>query len=277
MRFQMIFSLLCLLPSCGLQSRDKIFNDVSKSRDYEKIGEIDVPEGFQRLDADENSFGNWLRNVHLRKDKRVFLYNGVLKKNQEAQFAVLNEKVGDKDLQQCADAIIRLRAEYFFSKKQYDSIHFKATDGTTMSFADWQHGKRYHLVGNRLSVSFNADHSDKTESNFENFLETVFRYAGTASLASELSPVSSIGELRPGDVFIKPGFPGHAMLIVDVCSNKSGKKLFMLAQSYMPAQDIHIVKNPMNEELSPWYEVNDNVNIYTPEWTFTIDQLKRWH
>ena len=31
----------------------------------------------------------------------------------------------------------------------------------------------------------------------------------------------------------------------------------MLAQSYQPAQDIHIVVNPLNEKMSPWYEVTD--------------------
>ena len=34
-------------------------------------------------------------------------------KNQLAQLAVLDTRVGDKDLQQYADAMLRLRAEYF--------------------------------------------------------------------------------------------------------------------------------------------------------------------
>jgi hypothetical protein len=42
------------------------------------------------------------------------------------------------------------------------------------------------------------------------------------------------------------------MIVVDVAVNKEGKKVFMLAQSYLPAQDIHIVKDPGNEILSPW-------------------------
>ena len=50
----------------------------------------------------------------------------------------------------------------------------------------------------------------------------------------------------------------------------------MLAQSYMPAQDIHIVKNPMDDELSPWYKVSDNNEIITPEWKFYKNQLRQW-
>jgi hypothetical protein len=50
----------------------------------------------------------------------------------------------------------------------------------------------------------------------------------------------------------------------------------MLAQSYMPAQDIHIVKNPMKDKLSPWYEVNDEKQIITPQWIFETGQIKMW-
>ena len=56
------------------------------------------------------TFGAWLRSVPLKKNLTVYLYNGVPKRNQEAQFAVLDVSVGHEDLQQCADAVMRLRA-----------------------------------------------------------------------------------------------------------------------------------------------------------------------
>lgn len=66
------------------------------------------------------------------------------------------------------------------------------------------------------------------------------------------------------------------MIVIDVAMNSEGKKVFMLAQSYMPAQDIHIVRNPMNEKLSPWYELNDEEEIITPEWVFKRNHLREW-
>jgi len=57
-------------------------------------------------------------------------------------------------------------------------------------------------------------------------------------------------------VFIKGGFSRPRYVGSDIATDDKGKKYFMLAQSYMPAQDIHIVRNPMDEELSPWYEVS---------------------
>jgi len=40
---------------------------------------------------------------------------------------------------------------------------------------------------------------------------------------------------------IRAGSPGHAMLVVDVAEDERGRRIYLLAQSYMPAQDIHIV------------------------------------
>jgi len=63
---------------------------------------------------------------------------------------------------------------------------------------------------------------------------------------------------------------------VDMAQNpKTGQKLFLLAQSYMPAQETQILKNPNNSALSPWYELK-NETLETPEWTFEPSDLRRF-
>jgi len=59
-----------------------------------------------------------------KKNKTVYLYDGSVKRNQAAQFAVLDISTGNKDLQQCADAVMRLRARFLFATQQYDHIIF---------------------------------------------------------------------------------------------------------------------------------------------------------
>ncbi len=89
----------------------------------------------------------------------------------------------------------------------------------------------------------------------------------------------NINKISIGDVFIQGGFPGHAVLVMDVAENKEGEKCILLAQSYMPAQSIHIVKNLNDPELSPWYTVKSLIEIqklYTPEWTFSLNSLMRF-
>jgi hypothetical protein len=84
-------------------------------------------------------------------------------------------------------------------------------------------------------------------------------------------------QMKIGDVFIKGGSPGHAIIVMDMAENKStGEKIFILAQSYMPAQETQILCNPKSKELSPWYSLNYTGDLYTPEWTFSENMLKRF-
>jgi hypothetical protein len=81
--------------------------------------------------------------------------------------------------------------------------------------------------------------------------------------------------LQIGDVFIQGGSPGHAVIVVDMAQNKQkGEKKFILAQSYMPAQEIQILKNPKGEGV--WFSDRELDPLETPEWTFSIGSLKRF-
>jgi hypothetical protein len=186
---------------------------------------------------------------------------------------VLDVDVGDKDLQQCADAVIRLRAEYLFAGPCQDEIRFNFTSGDTAKWKEWRDGVRPVIAGNSVSWEKRAT-ADGGYANFRSYLETVFTYAGSASLERELSPVAEPEDVNPGDVFIQGGFPGHAVLVVDVAENDSGDRVFLLAQSYMPAQDIHILRS--FERISPWYRAQRSGALQTPEWDFDYDDLRRF-
>ena len=218
---------------------------------FHSIAEIPAPAGFKRIKNGKETFAAWLEQVGLKKDKTVYLYNGIKKTNQTAQFAVLDIPIENKDLQQCADAVMRLRATYVFDNKKFDEINFRDNDGR----------------GYLFSVPYTYDH-------FKNYLERVFGMCGTASLAKQLY-TTDFDHLAAGDVLIRGGFPGHAVIVVDIVVNDKGQKKYLLAQSYMPAQDIHILLNPENP-TSPWYDVNENNIIATPEYTFYRHELKKW-
>ena len=91
---------------------------------YKILRDIPPPSGFKRTDASVHSFESWLRKLPLKKDKTVYLYNETKKPNQSAQFAVVDMSRSKTDLQQCADVVMRLRAEYLFAQGQFDSIRF---------------------------------------------------------------------------------------------------------------------------------------------------------
>jgi hypothetical protein len=238
---------------------------------------IPVPAGFKRVEVAKGSFGDWLRHLPLKEGRPVVhLYNGKPKGNQNAHHAVVNIDAGTTDIQQCADAVMRMRAEYLYSLKDHEGIHFNFTSGHTIGFKKWSQGYRTVIKGNKVSWAKSAAANDDYKT-FRSYCNTIFNYAGTSSLSKELKRVSDVKDIRIGDVFIVGGFPGHAVLVVDVCENKStGEKLFLIQQSYMPAQEIHILKNYNNASLSPWYTINFGAELDTPEWTFRKDQLMRF-
>ncbi len=248
---QLIFLSCTCIPD--FSSTEKNTEQISIINPYKQIKAIPVPEGFKRIPGESESFITYLRNVGLKEDKTVYLYNGQPKQNQTAQFALLNISTGNRDLQQCADAVMRLRAEYLFAQKQFDQIIFYDNNKTAYRFLP-----------------------PFTKDNFSKYLNRVFGMCGSASLAKQLKPVSDFNDIQPGDVIIRGGFPGHAVIVMDVAENANGKKVYLLAQSYMPAQDIHVLVNPANADLSPWYEVNDDNIILTPEYRFTKNELMRW-
>lgn len=233
-----------------------------------------APNGFKRTPAEKGSFAAYLRASALfPKGKQVLLYNGDLKRNQEAQAAVIKLDVGTQDLQQCADAVMRLRAEYLFREKRFEDLHFNFTNGFNAQYSVWRTGKGISVRGNKVNwVPSSA--SNASYASFRKYMNKVFMFAGTASLEKELRK-KDLKEIAVGDVLIQGGHPGHAVLVMDVARNEEGDKVFMLAQSYMPAQEVHILKNPNNESISPWYKLSEiDEVIETPEWTFDSKQLR---
>ena len=277
----------CNNPSVLTKKEDinlSVFTLPSKS-DYQQdihsegntiVQRFTPPKGYQRTPASSSSFATFLRNLPLKdKEAKVRYYNGSIKPNTGGYAAVIDLPIGTRDLHQCADAVMRLRADYLFQQKRYEDIHFNFTNGFQADYATWRTGNRIRVSGNQVTWKKVVTPSDTKEAYWK-YLEMVFSYAGTYSLSRELKPVP-INEMQIGDVFIQGGFPGHAVIVVDMVENKStDKKLFLLAQSYMPAQELHVLSNLNNKDISPWYSLGFVEELNTPDWGFTNRDLKRF-
>ncbi len=232
---------------------------------------FNVPDGYSRKNYAEKSFGKYLQDLPLKPAGTLTKYfNGDVKDNKVAA-AVIEMSVGNRDLQQCADAIMRLRAEWLFAEKRFDDISFNLTNGFNMKYSEWKQGKRLNAACNGWTTGGTAS---ETHDDFMKYMKTIFTYAGTLSLSKELQ-TKNIAILEAGDVFIKGGSPGHAVIVVDVAQGSEGK-VFLLAQSFMPAQDIEILKNLNNAGMSPWFKASEMGILDTPEYDFDWSQLKTW-
>ena len=237
---------------------------------------LEPPAGFARVPTAAGSFGHWLRHLPLKPaNTPVLLYNGQPKTNQAAHWAVVDINVGRRDLQQCADSILRLRSEYLYAQRAWDRIRFTFTSGDTAAYKGWIKGWRPKIEGRNVSWRRSAS-PDSSRQSFSAYLQTLFTYAGTLSLNRDLQTVA-VDSLQIGDVFVQGGSPGHAVIVVDMVQNAAdGTKKFALAQGFMPAQDLHILVNPSAFDKSPWYQGDFGTELKTPEWTFSRRDLRRF-
>ncbi|SIQ62800.1 DUF4846 domain-containing protein [Chryseobacterium sp. RU33C] len=216
------------------------------------------PEGYEWIEEKPGSFGYFIENFKLKPyGSQILKYDGVPISTQQLHEAVFDIDTGNKDLQQCADAAIRMRAEYLYKSKKFNEIKFHFTSGDLLSWNDYKNGTRALVNGNSVSFRKTAAFDDSYNS-FRNYLDLIFNYAGTISLNKETKPVMRNSDLKTGDILITPGSPGHIVFISGACQNQKGERLFLLSEGFTPAQSVHVLSNPFNPYFTPWYDLDVN-------------------
>lgn len=238
------------------------------------LARVAAPSGYRRVDASKGSLLSYMRSMALKPDgSKITLYDGT--EIDRPAYAVFDFDVGKKDLQQCADSIIRVYSEYYWSIGAYDKIQFHLTNGTLMRYTDWRDGERILASGSVVKKVKLASYDDSYDC-FRAYLECVMNYAGTKSLEKESVTVEP-SALRPGDLLVYGGSPGHAVLVIDAAENAAGKKCWLLAQGFMPAQSFHILLNPLHED-DPWYYEDECIeSLQTHTNTFSLENFRRWN
>jgi hypothetical protein len=205
------------------------------------------------------------------KDAPILDYTGRPVNDQSKHIAIINYDVGSTDLQQCADALIRLRSEYLFAQKRYHEIGFHFCSGQFYTWSMYCDGLRPKPRGNAV-IWTTVPACEKNHTTLRSYLNIVFDYANTISLCKELQPASAF---TVGTVIITPGSPGHTCIIIDEATAPDKSKVYKMAEGYMPAQSVYILSNPYDEKISPWYHLQNGV-ITTASYRFTSYYLKRF-
>ena len=236
-----------------------LFLGVTNAQDKLSISNyFKIPESYKRIAITD--YHKWLINKQI-KIEEVKTYDGYTIYGLGDYYAAkFDYKIGKRDLHQCADAAMYFRAWYHFDKGNISKIIFTFTDGTRYSYSNF-------LKQKQLSNTFNS---------FNKYMAIIWSYAGTWSINKYDTNEVSVSNISAGDIFVVGGFPGHAITIVDVVENECGDKKIMLSQSFMPAQDIHILKNPKSKSQSPWYHIPKGKKLITPEWVFNISDIRKF-
>lgn len=246
--------VLVLVVACGLWCWHS--TKVSNPWNAETVGEIPAPWGYSRVEVEKGSYADYLRSLPLKeRGAKVHLYTG-----GESGGQFLSTGVIDQDMlsnsEQCADVTMRLRAEYLWKKGRYGEICFRDVNGKNM---------RYTGGSSRRA--------------FESFMRDVYVRCSTFSVYHETQR-RSINDVQPGDVLVYPARKGHryghAVIIVDVARNSSGKIAIMCAEGATPAREKHIVRN-LNPLRNPWFILDeDDKMIWISFFHFNKDELRHY-
>ena len=218
---------------------------------------FNVPKDAKDYGRYMDAYSEFIRNHPLKQDNVVKYHSG---QTSHRAVAVFDYDIGPLDLHQCADAAMYLWANYNYEAGFLDRLVFTGADGTVYNYLEW------------LEKKEREDNCD----NFRKWLDLVWAYANSWSISEYDLYSVPVWDIEPGDMFVVGGFPGHVVSVVDVLVEpETSHKYFMLAESYMPAQEQYILRNPADGSV--WYALESYMtHVSTPNYSFHINDLKRW-
>ena len=213
------------------------------------ISSIKHPFNYTRNSYIKNSFSEWLQQLPLKPNNDILSHTKSKISNQLYHiFAVVNMPLlFTSDIEQCADYCMRFWAEYHKAKNKMNDLYL----------FDYGGKRKYYKSEGK---SYNA------------FLQWAFNYSNSSSIKNGSKEIAE-SELQPGDMFVQneTGGIGHVSMIVDVCSNGKGEKLYLIGYSFMPAQEFHIEKATNEYGIEGWFTLegyykylNENLNYGKP-------------
>jgi hypothetical protein len=239
------------------------------------VNRFPTPRGFVRMAVDPGSFGEFLRSLPLREPYTAVLdFRGRVRHAADSPgvAAVVDIDVGPTDLQQCADFVLRMDAEWRYGRGDR-ALVYRAASGTRLSYARFLSGERASVDGPRLALEVTARAQPDDHRTFRSYLDEVFTWANTASLERDSAPVP-FAQIAPGDFFVVSGHPtGHAILVLDAARDAAGRTALLLGEGYMPAQSFHV----LNGSIQSWFILEPTASqVATPFWSpFPIGSLRR--
>lgn len=246
------------------------------ARAYESLAaRLPCDQGFVRVAVEPGSFGEWLRHLPVRPAGTAVMSGArkpLIAGNDRTLAAVVDLQPGNSQLLTAANIALRLRAEFLWSAGKAQAARFRFTNGEPFAYARWEQGHR-PVVSGRQVEWVRAVKPDDPRVAYAGYMETLFRYSSVYSLLRDTVAVTD-DSVQPGDLFVVPGRPGHAVVVVDVETDAEGSVRVLLGQGGTLARTFHIVRS---SAATPWFEVRAGSSVMVTGWgAVAMKQLRRW-
>ncbi|MBN2562977.1 MAG: hypothetical protein JXQ75_18800 [Phycisphaerae bacterium] len=263
---------------------------------------IPAPAGFARVSVPVGSFADWLRYLPTASEAASVMTarsKVVLAADHPNLAAVIALQPHGERLLNATNMLIRLRAEYSWFAGRGAGLAFHFTSGHRASWQAWAGGARPSVDGREVEFRRAAE-ADGSRESFCCYLEVVFRYASSYSLLDDTRAAEDRA-IEAGDIFVRPGRPGHALMILDIATDAAdatdvagapgegtrwaergstaqpaarAQVKVLLGQGGTPAQTFHVLRNDAG---SAWFPITQTQVIdLGKRGVFRLKDLRHW-
>lgn len=215
---------------------------------------VKCPAGYSRIEFQQGSFCDFIQNIPVKKNNTILSHKGTNIENDIYNIYCVADipLLFKSDIEQCADYCMRIWAEYHKTKNKLKDLYL----------FDYGGKRKYYKNENK---------------DYKSFLQQSFAFSNSSSLKRGCESVAE-KDLIPGDMFVQneTGGIGHVSMIVDVCKNKEGKKLFLMGYSFMPAQEFHVEKARDKYGVEGWFTYDGYCNYLNDYLNYGVPVLKRF-
>lgn len=239
------------------------------------IDRFPPPQGFRRVQAAVGSFADWLRFLPVLPEGtpvKTAAREILLPADHPSLAAVIALQPQTPKTLTASNVLVRLRAEYLWAVDRADQAAFHFASGHLSPWREWAEGYRPTVRGREVSLSKGAP-ADSSRANFCGYLEGVFKYGNFDSLWHDTDKATDAA-VEGGDVFLRRGRTGHAVMVLDVATDPQGHVDVLLGQGGSPPQTFHVLRG---KDGSPWFPLSRTAPIDVgPKGQFQLTDLRHW-
>jgi hypothetical protein len=221
---------------------------------------FDTPRGYERFpDREMSKYQAWLTNLPVWPDYYYisrWSHYDTLGVGEVAAIIDLGVKTRNQ-----TDVNIPLQLLWTARRvfNEIDKIEYALSPKDTISYERWLGGK-FVFNGAGGLVYKEGQKREHSARDYFRFIEFVMGNNGGRQLVQNCRKVD-FDDIEPGDLYVQfkeddPDSTGHAAMILDICTNKSGEKLILTAWGGNPAHSFFIPKSP-RPGFGPWLTLDE--------------------